>query len=130
MKNTKSKKGFALASTLAIMVVFFALSGLIFTLVSLFADNSKKERESIYIRASALQVVQDFCDQSLQEFRESLEKEYSYVELNDVHIYENETLRIELNYNQNQSNIKIILNKSEIADIQKENEKINKKIFI
>ena len=34
MKNIKSKKGFALASTLAIMVVFFALSGLIFTLDS------------------------------------------------------------------------------------------------
>ena len=126
----RTKSGFALASTLAIMVVFLTLSGLVFTLATLQNDVAKKEKEKVYLRSETMQIVQNFCDYDLTEFKNVLLENYTFVELNDVEIYEQEKIKIELYENNQIYDLKIKINKKIVADVEKGNEIIYKKIYI
>ena len=126
----KKKKGFALASTMAVMVLFLTLSGLVFTLATLNASSADKSKRDLMIRTETLQICQNFCDLPLQEFETTLETDFTCFTVNDLLVYEKSNLRLEIS--EINSSVKLIIKEDRklLADITKTNEIVDKKIFI
>ena len=126
----KKKKGFALASTMAVMVLFLTLSGLVFTLATLNASSADKAKRDLMIRTETLQICQSFCDLPLQEFKTILETDFTCFTVNDLLVYEKSNLRLEILEINSSVKLKIKEDRKLLADITKTNEIVDKKIFI
>lgn len=125
----KTKKGFALAGTLAIMVVFLALSVLLFALVNFMMTNKKTAQKNLEIRTEVLQISQNFVDKNLQDFL-AIYSDLPNSKLGNTTIFDKQSLQIEVNDDLIDT-LKIFKNDKLLAEVLRQNNQIVKwQIFL